>query len=88
MDHGKCYLFLFPVDSRHAVASKTPGSLLSPMAALGRSLSNIDQRSAERASARSKIRPALTRVSPPNHHVQQRQTRTQYPSRGTVSQRK
>ena len=79
---------LFPLDSRHAVASKTPGSLLSPMATLGRSLSNIDQRSAERASARSKTRPALPRVSPPNHHVQQRQARTQYPSRGTVSQRK
>ncbi|XP_078377626.1 LOW QUALITY PROTEIN: CLIP-associating protein 1-like [Oculina patagonica] len=74
-------------DSRHAVASKTSGSLLSPMAALGRSLSNIDQRSAERASTRSKIRSAVPRVSPPNHRVQQqRQPRTQYPSRGTVSQ--
>lgn len=76
------------VDSRHAVASKTSGSLLSPMAALGRSLSNIDQRSAERANARSKIRSAVPRVSPPNHHIQQRQPRTQYPLRGTVSQRK
>ncbi|XP_022787284.1 CLIP-associating protein 1-A-like isoform X5 [Stylophora pistillata] len=72
-------------DSRHAVASKGTGSLLSPMAALGRSLSNIDQRSAERASARSKIR-AVPRTSPQSHHMQQRQIRPQYPSRGTVSQ--
>ncbi|XP_027059077.1 CLIP-associating protein 1-A-like isoform X6 [Pocillopora damicornis] len=72
-------------DSRHAVASKATGSLLSPMASLGRSLSNIDQRSAERASARSKIR-AVPRTSPQSHHVQQRQIRPQYPSRGTVSQ--
>ena len=57
------------------------------MASLGRSLSNIDQRSAERASARSKIR-AVPRTSPQSHHVQQRQIRPQYPSRGTVSQRK
>ena len=78
----------FPPDSRHAVASKTSGSLLSPMAALGRSISNIDQRSAERASARSKLRSAASRVSPQNHHAQLRQTRTQHPSRGTVSQRK
>ncbi|XP_058972791.2 CLIP-associating protein 1-A isoform X5 [Pocillopora verrucosa] len=72
-------------DSRHAVASKATGSLLSPMASLGRSLSNIDQWSAERASARSKIR-AVPRTSPQSHHVQQRQIRPQYPSRGTVSQ--
>lgn len=77
----------FPPDSRHAVASKTSGSLLSPMAALGRSISNIDQRSAERASARSKLRSAASRVSPQNHHAQLRQPRTQHPSRGTVSQR-
>ncbi|CAH3023339.1 unnamed protein product, partial [Porites evermanni] len=73
-------------DSRHAVASKTSGSLLSPMAAIGRSISNIDQRSAERASARSKLRSAASRVSPQNHHAQLRQPRTQHPSRGTVSQ--
>ncbi|XP_073237164.1 CLIP-associating protein 1-A-like isoform X3 [Porites lutea] len=73
-------------DSRHAVASKASGSLLSPMAALGRSISNIDHRSAERASARSKLRSAASRVSPQNHHAQLRQPRTQHPSRGTVSQ--
>lgn len=78
----------FLPDSRHAVASKTSGSLLSPMAALGRSISNIDHRSAERASARSKLRSAASRVSPQNHHAQLRQPRTQHPSRGTVSQRK
>ena len=82
------YRLHFPPDSRHAVASKTSGSLLSPMAALGRSISNIDQRSAERASARSKLRSAASRVSPQNHHAQLRQPRTQHPSRGTVSQRK
>ncbi|XP_074623804.1 CLIP-associating protein 1-like isoform X2 [Acropora palmata] len=75
-------------DTRHVVASKTPGSHLSPMAAMGRSLSNIDQRSAERATTRSKLRSGASRVlSPPNHHMQQqRQSRAQYPSRGTVSQ--
>ncbi|CAH3196192.1 unnamed protein product, partial [Porites evermanni] len=73
-------------DSRHAVASKASGSLLSPMVALGRSISNIDHRSAERASARSKLRSAASRVSPQNHHAQLRQPRTQHPSRGTVSQ--
>ncbi|XP_067022824.1 CLIP-associating protein 1-like isoform X3 [Acropora muricata] len=75
-------------DTRHVVASKTSGSHLSPMAAMGRSLSNIDQRSAERATTRSKLRSGASRVlSPPNHHMQQqRQSRPQYPSRGTVSQ--
>lgn len=73
-------------DFRHVVASKTPGSLLSPMASLGRSLSNIDQRSAERANTRSKLRSAASRVSPSSNHIQQRQNRPQYPSRGTVSQ--
>ncbi|XP_068742214.1 CLIP-associating protein 1-like isoform X1 [Montipora capricornis] len=73
-------------DYRHVVASKTPGSLLSPMASLGRSLSSIDQRSAERANTRSKLRSAASRVSPSSNHIQQRQPRPQYPSRGTVSQ--
>ena len=59
------------------------------MASMGRSLSNIDQRSAERATTRSKLRSGASRVvSPPNHHMQQRQSRAKYPSRGTVSQRK
>ena len=74
-------------DSRHAVASKspTPGALLGPMQALGRSLSNIDARAAERAKSRAKPRNTAPRVTPVNH---QQQSRTQYPTRTSVSQRK
>ncbi|KAK3736138.1 hypothetical protein QZH41_015538 [Actinostola sp. cb2023] len=76
--------------TNHTQASRVSGTrpatssgYLSPMCNYGRSLSHIDSRAAERASRRAKVRATATRPpSPPNS----RQGRSQFPTRGYVSQ--